>query len=86
MSIQSETGALRSGGLPTLVTGRVTSLDEDRYYFVHLPGMLQRLMTTAGTRFLHFVAHLSDGLSLKVCFLLYPSITQQKSNELVYVM
>ncbi|CAH2043640.1 unnamed protein product, partial [Iphiclides podalirius] len=47
VSVQGEIGVLRNGGLPTLVTGRVTSLDDDRSYFVHLPGMLQRLMSSA---------------------------------------
>ncbi|CAK1586931.1 unnamed protein product [Parnassius mnemosyne] len=44
VSVQDDTGTLRAVGLQSLVTGRITTLDEERYYFVHLPRMLQQLM------------------------------------------
>ncbi|XP_068617692.1 uncharacterized protein [Battus philenor] len=47
VSVQDATGTLNSGGLPSLVTGRVTSLDEGSYYFVHHPGLLERLINTS---------------------------------------
>ncbi|CAG4956071.1 unnamed protein product [Parnassius apollo] len=49
VSVEDHTGTLRDGGLPSLVTGRITALDEDRYCFVHLPGMLKQLINKSGS-------------------------------------